>query len=158
MNNILIYPLVTNISTTYIIIIVIFSVRFFCILHEFVCFLNMFMYFCNRVNAFACVRIKFYLVYDHFHVSSCTCEFLRVFMCIIMRMLAFVYVFCMCSHAFMCMLACGYVRLYMRIWEYNMVCVRFQVCFTWVICYMLCVCMLYNENAWAHSITNIPTT
>ena len=55
------------------------------------------MYFCMRINVFACVCMKFY---KHIHVSLCACEFLRVFMCITMHLLAFVYVF-----------ACVYMRL-----------------------------------------------
>ena len=124
---------------------VIFSVRLFAFLHEFVCFLNTFVYFCMRINVFVSVCMKFYIVYKNFQVSLCTCEFLRVFMCIIMRLRAFVYVFaCVLMrlrafwHALIYLYTCVCVCCYMHICELNGVCVRFQVRITLVIYAFVC--------------------
>ena len=148
MNNIPIYPLVTNIFTTYIIIYAcFFSMRLFAFLHEFVCFLNTFVYFCMRVNAFACVCMR---VCVRFWVCLCA------FSCVFVRLTMFFHVFtcvyvhfgmCLCTfiHAFVSVITCVYVSLT-------------DVCVFSSAYYMsyICVCMLYNTNAWAHSIPIYP--
>ena len=127
---------------------VIFSVRLFALLHEFVCFLNTFVYFCMRVNAFACVCMKFYRVYKHFHVSfshvyffvclyafSCVCVRFNVRLCMLLHVFTCVYVHFVRLYMCLCPLLHEYMWVYVSLTE---VCVYFQVRITCVIYAFLC--------------------
>ena len=114
----LIIQILTNLNLIYIIFV--FHSYF---IHEFLCFLNTFVYFCMRINAVTTtwVCVLFACVYLHYHAFAC------VLTCVYM------------SLTWVCVLPKPSLapRRWRRLWYY----MRY-----------ICLCMLYNTNARVYSI------